>query len=59
MQIPFLTDTKGRSAFDLLDESLRKKRIIVAAGYCRVDYQGRASSTLDWGDRVLIIKTRH
>jgi len=43
-------------ACNLLKEGLSKKRFIIAAGLCRVEYTGRASSKLDWGERVLLIK---
>jgi len=43
-------------AYNLLKEALSKKRFIIATGLCRVDYTGRASSRLDWGERVLLIK---
>ncbi len=43
-------------AYNLLKEGLSKKRFIIAAGLCRVEYSGRAASKLDWGERVLLIK---
>ena len=43
-------------ACNLLKDALSKKRFIIAAGLCRVEYTGRASSKLDWGERVLLIK---
>jgi len=45
-----------KEAYNLLKEALSKKRFIIAVGLCRVDYAGRASSKLDWGERVLLIK---
>ena len=43
-------------AYDLLRDALSKKRFIIAAGLCKVEYSGRASSKLGWGERVLLIK---
>lgn len=43
-------------ACNLLKDALSKKRFIIAAGLCRVEYSGRASSKLGWGERVLLIK---
>ncbi len=43
-------------AYNLLEEDLSKKRFIIVVGLCRVEYAGRASSKLDWGERVLLIK---
>lgn len=43
-------------AHNLLEEALSKKRFIIIVGLCKVDYSGRASSKLGWGERVLLIK---
>lgn len=43
-------------AGNLLKDGLARKRFIIAAGLCRVEYTGRASSKLDWGERLLLIK---
>jgi len=43
-------------AAEVLEKAVRSRRFVVAVGDCRVDYEGRASSTLDWGDRVTMIK---
>lgn len=43
-------------AYNLLKDALSKKRFIIVVGLCRVDYVGRASSKLGWGERVLLIK---
>ncbi|HYW01837.1 MAG TPA: endonuclease NucS [Candidatus Acidoferrum sp.] len=45
-----------REAVDSLDGALRARKLVLLIGECRVDYDGRASSTLDWGERLTIIK---
>ena len=46
---------KLKEAFELIKSNLGKKLVIVI-GKCRVRYEGRATSKLSEGDRVLIIK---
>jgi endonuclease len=43
-------------AAEMLLEALIQKRTIVVAGKCHVHYSGRARSTLEPGERLLIIK---
>lgn len=43
-------------AASAIKRSLTASRLIIVVGNCRVDYEGRASSSLDWGERILIIK---
>jgi len=43
-------------AVELLEKAVRSRSLVLAVGDCRVDYEGRASSTLDWGQRVIMIK---
>ena len=52
----YITQPTLEEAYNLLKEGLSRKRFIIAAGLCRVEYSGRASSKLDWGERVLLIK---
>lgn len=40
-----------------LRRAIEKRKMIVLIGLCRVDYRGRASSTLDYGDRLVILKS--
>lgn len=35
---------------------MAKQKVVVLAGNCAVDYEGRAASKLTWGERVLMIK---
>jgi hypothetical protein len=46
-----------KEAASLIQEAVIKHMLIVIFGNCRVDYEGRASSTLEWGNRLVIIKT--
>ncbi len=45
-----------KSAQQLLEDSLRENKIIVTVGSCIVDYEGRASSMLSEGERLVIVK---
>jgi len=48
---PNLTDAK-----EAIDKALNQRRTLVVAGRCHVHYSGRARSTLEPGERLLIIK---
>lgn len=43
-------------ATELLGNSFAKHEPALVIGNCRVDYEGRASSTLEWGERIVIVK---
>ncbi|WP_455278741.1 endonuclease NucS [[Eubacterium] cellulosolvens] len=43
-------------AKNFLLQSFRRKDFVIIVGNCRCEYVGRASSSLNWGDRVAIIK---
>ena len=43
-------------AKNFLLKSFRRKDFVIIAGNCRCEYSGRASSSLDWGDRITLIK---
>ena len=43
-------------ACNIILEGLKRRRLIIVLVDCRVEYQGRASSTLDWGQRLIILK---
>lgn len=49
------TPTKEET-LETVRSALSRRRIIIIAGNCWVDYQGRARSTLNPGERILIIK---
>jgi RecB family endonuclease NucS len=48
---PSLTECR-----DLISDALTKQRVLIIAGNCIVNYEGRAASKLTWGERVLMIK---
>jgi RecB family endonuclease NucS len=43
-------------AAELLEGAFRARSFVLIVGECRVEYEGRASSTLEWGERITIIK---
>ena len=43
-------------AAELLHYAFQNQLLALIAGECKVDYRGRASSFLDWGERLIIIK---
>jgi RecB family endonuclease NucS len=51
---------KIKPAFDeaatMLETAFRSRSFALVIGRCRVDYEGRASSTLSWGERMMIVK---
>jgi len=48
---PQLTDCR-----DLIIHAIAKQKVLIVAGNCTVNYEGRAASKLTWGERVLMIK---
>ncbi len=43
-------------ALKLISEMIRERQLVIVVGLCRVTYEGRASSKLRIGERVVIIK---
>jgi len=43
-------------ATETLENAFRARNFVLIVGDCRVEYEGRASSTLEWGERVAIFK---
>lgn len=43
-------------AASILEQAFRSRSLVLLIGRCRVDYEGRASSTLSWGERITIVK---
>jgi RecB family endonuclease NucS len=43
-------------AAETLEKAFRARNLTIIVGNCRVDYEGRASSTLDWGERIAMVK---
>lgn len=46
----------GEEALEAVRSALSKRRMIIIAGNCWVDYHGRARSTLNPGERIIMIK---
>ena len=51
-----LTNPKLTEAAAAIEKALAQRRTIIVAGECKVFYSGRAKSTLEPGERMLIIK---
>ncbi len=51
-----LTNPTLSEAAVAIEKALQQRRTVVIAGTCHVHYSGRASSTLEPGERLLIIK---
>lgn len=47
---------KPKTAKELLEEAINKQKMITIYSHCTVDYDGRASSYLPEGDRLIILK---
>jgi len=45
-----------KEAREILERGLKNKAILIITACCRVYYEGRAKSTLEYGDRVVIIR---
>jgi RecB family endonuclease NucS len=51
-----LTNPKLTEAAAAIEKALAQRRTLIVAGKCKVLYSGRAKSTLEPGERILIIK---
>ena len=56
MKYKILEKPECEDAYDLIDEALRKRATIVIFACCKVNYEGRALSELNWGERIIMIK---
>ena len=56
MKYKILEKPKFDKAYELVEEALRKRATIVIFACCKVDYEGRALSQLNWGERIILIK---
>lgn len=56
-KISVLTQPTLAEAAKLIDESFAQRRTLMIAGACHVHYIGRATSTLELGERIIIIKS--
>ncbi len=55
-KLTVLTNPNLAEAQEAIDKALKQRRTLVIAGRCHVHYSGRARSTLEPGERLLIIK---
>lgn len=51
-----ITTPTLKEAISVVHDSLNQKKVLILVGKCTVQYKGRARSTLNSGDRILIIK---
>jgi len=56
-KISVLTEPTLAEAAALIEKAFAKRRTLIVTGACEVSYAGRASSTLELGERILIIKS--
>ncbi len=56
-KISVLTQPTLANAATLIEKAFAQRRTLIVVGTCRVHYVGRASSNLESGERVLIIKS--
>ena len=56
MTYKILQNPDCSEAHELFEEAKRKKSTIIIYAFCRVSYEGRALSELDWGERIILIK---
>ena len=56
MKYKILEKPNESEAYDLIEEALRKRATIVIYACCKVNYEGRALSELNWGERIIMIK---
>ncbi|MFH0748639.1 MAG: endonuclease NucS [Candidatus Bathyarchaeota archaeon] len=55
-KVQVLQNPPLQSALALVREALAKHKCILILGSCNVEYQGRARSTLEMGERIVLIK---
>lgn len=56
MKYKILEEPNFREAYDAIEEALRKRATIIIYACCKVEYEGRALSQLNWGERIILIK---
>lgn len=56
MKYKLLENPNHGDAFSLVQEGLRKKATIYIYANCKIEYEGRALSQLNWGERIILIK---
>ena len=56
-KILVLTQPSLTQAAELIEKAITQRRTLIVAGTCHVHYVGRANSTLELGERLLIVKS--
>ncbi|MDO5848958.1 MAG: endonuclease NucS [Methanobrevibacter sp.] len=56
MKYKILENPNHESAYELVSEALRKKATVYIFASCKIEYEGRALSQLNWGERIILIK---
>lgn len=56
-KLSVLTEPTLKEAAELIEKAFVQRKTLIVAGNCQVQYVGRASSTLELGERILIIKS--
>ena len=56
MKYKILEKPECEKAYELVEEALRKRATITIFACCKVEYEGRALSQLNWGERIILIK---
>ncbi len=56
MGLSVKVDPELSEAAQILERAFRARSFALVIGNCRVDYEGRASSTLGWGERITMVK---
>jgi len=55
-KLTILVNPKLTEAASVIEKAFMQRRTLIVAGKCQVSYTGRAKSTLEPGERILIIK---
>ena len=55
MKYKILENPNYEETYELIEEGLRKKATILLFACCRVSYEGRALSELDYGERIIMM----
>ena len=55
-KLTVITNPKLTEAAAVIEKALAQRRTLIVAGKCKVLYTGRAKSTLELGERILMIK---
>lgn len=56
MKYRILENPNYEETYDLIEEGLRKKAMITLFACCKITYEGRALSELDFGERIIMLK---